>query len=677
MKPSPAAQLDSDTLDGILVRLVARSGSAASLLCCSCVCRQWYAGSLNDELWRSLLLQRCGEGAHELIEQIEESQRAGREPISTYRAHYIRSVTTQVMCWGHFARSEEDACNAPRVPKLFEGNDGLRSLGIRHIAVGVRFACAVTWTGSVVCWGSNTKGQCGHDPSLASYVPKPHPLQMPSTSPYALQVSCGSEHAACITTCGAVLTWGSNTAGFTFTPSNAFLGDCAVPRCCQVACGAAHTVALSCNGQAFTWGTNSYGQCGRTDVHEDDELDASKPLAVPGVVAVTLAGARGQRKEQAVSRVAAGANFSLLVTAAGVFSFGANVFGQLGRETEDPHDFSPALVQLPSFSTSGGGTHTKPGESGGGAEGISVQDLSCGDEHSLVVLSGVEGGVGVYVWGRGTQGALGLGAAAKNVISPVLSQCLASISLARSLARLLVRVRARSLSLLRVSSYESQLPNSSPNCPTQNRSQLPNCPTQNRCSTAPTASLSNPSSFTPQPLNPTPETYQVQLPSSGELKGALQQGRWGRPGGWLLVAAGGANSALLHYSACVGVGSRDSPVKLARRGDRDVEIEGREGGGGEGEGGWGGEEGEGEGEGGVRSCQALAEEGLVTPVKNRLDGGGLSVRGAGDAAVCVAGAGGVALSPEELREIAARAREEMDRLRLGEEEGCKVRDWVH
>ena len=56
-----------------------------------------------------------------------------------------------------------------------------------------------------------------------------------------------------------------------------------------------------------------------------------------------------------------------------------------------------------------------------GEEARRVVDVSCGDDHSLV--STADGAV--YVWGRGTQAALGLGGATKNATRPVLlpSRC--------------------------------------------------------------------------------------------------------------------------------------------------------------------------------------------------------------------------------------------------------------
>jgi len=120
-------------------------------------------------------------------------------------------------------------------------------------------------------------------------------------------------------------------------------------------------------------------------------------------------------------------------------------YGQLGRETASSFDPSPAPVDLPPFyphghsspapgtadtraPESGGGTRTPHGtcanagagvgRGGGGvaaAQGIGMSGIyppphmtcmCCGEDHVVLAVSDSS----VWVWGRGTQGALGLGA---------------------------------------------------------------------------------------------------------------------------------------------------------------------------------------------------------------------------------------------------------------------------
>ena len=73
-----------------------------------------------------------------------------------------------------------------------------------------------------------------------------------------------------------------------------------------------------------------------------------------------------------------------------MLSLGSNTYGQLGRETQDTCDATPAPVDVK------------------GATSASVCGLVCGDDHSLLKLSNGS----VFVWGRGSLAALGLGAQA-------------------------------------------------------------------------------------------------------------------------------------------------------------------------------------------------------------------------------------------------------------------------
>ena len=114
------------------------------------------------------------------------------------------------------------------------------------------------------------------------------------------------------------------------------------------------------------------------------------------------------------TRVAAGGAFTLILMSERLLSLGANNFGQLGRDTVDGFDATPLVVDLPPLGGcdegGGGGQGAEAAEGGG----VSVREMSCGHEHAIVALS--DGSV--FVWGRGTQGALGLGAQMKSVSQP-------------------------------------------------------------------------------------------------------------------------------------------------------------------------------------------------------------------------------------------------------------------
>ena len=444
-KRAHTTALSADGLHAVLLRVVA-TGSAEQLACCSGVCRMWYEESTNPELWKLLLLWRWGEGAQHLIESLPPGS---REAAMTYRALFIRSLTTQVLSWGQGARSEEEVATAPRTPALLL--DGLRRVGIKAVAAGLGFTCALTWGGKVMCWGANTSGQCGVSCADSPYVEEPVELDLGDH--FGLAVSCGQEHAACVSASGMVLVWGSNSMdqlgqtrgaatpllpsgapvpspaslheavrpwfrrrGFGLRRTHAALQAHRTPHFTAVACGHAHNVALTSDGAVFAWGSNSLGQCGPGSTVDD--------CAIPAEVEAAC----GIR----VRAVAAGGAFSLLVTDEGILSMGANSFGQLGRETEAAYDAVPDFVEMPQLSGSGGVTGDMGENQGeGGDAEVWVKDLKCGEDHALMALS--DGAV--YVWGRGTQGALGLGSETKNMLQPVAVARSGEVKAALSMGR--------------------------------------------------------------------------------------------------------------------------------------------------------------------------------------------------------------------------------------------------
>jgi alpha-tubulin suppressor-like RCC1 family protein len=88
-------------------------------------------------------------------------------------------------------------------------------------------------------------------------------------------VGAGMYHSAALTATGQLFTWGSNSKGqlglgakydLVFSPT---LVDClaGVPLA-GFACGAFHNLAASVSGAVFAWGANSHGQLGLGDTED-------------------------------------------------------------------------------------------------------------------------------------------------------------------------------------------------------------------------------------------------------------------------------------------------------------------------------------------------------------------------------------------------------------------------
>jgi alpha-tubulin suppressor-like RCC1 family protein len=129
------------------------------------------------------------------------------------------------------------------------------------------------------------------------------------------------------------------------------------------------SLVVTSTGQLYAFGDNNFGELGNaTNNHKHCPpqpcFTNSKTNPTPRLV--RLPGASG-----AVTKVAAGADFSLVVTSTGqLYAFGDNDFGELGNATNNLNLKSnpPRLVRLP------------------GAGGR-VTRVAAGDEFSLVVTS--------------------------------------------------------------------------------------------------------------------------------------------------------------------------------------------------------------------------------------------------------------------------------------------------
>jgi alpha-tubulin suppressor-like RCC1 family protein len=150
---------------------------------------------------------------------------------------------------------------------------------VKDLALGGFHTCALLTTGAVRCWGRNSEGQLGYGNTnhLGANEPINNLPDVPLTGPVRKLVA-GDLHTCALTFAGTLRCWGDGRFGQLgqgFSGSDSFWGNAAneIPsnlpgdintgaQITNVAAGDSHTCALSSNGQLTCWGRGDSGQLG-------------------------------------------------------------------------------------------------------------------------------------------------------------------------------------------------------------------------------------------------------------------------------------------------------------------------------------------------------------------------------------------------------------------------------
>jgi alpha-tubulin suppressor-like RCC1 family protein len=247
------------------------------------------------------------------------------------------------------------------------------------ITAGVAHTCALTGTGTVLCWGSNEFGQLGNG-STTSFT---SPVQVVGLTSSAISIAAGSDSTCALTATGTVWCWGDNSNGQlgngTFTQSTVPVqvmdpvGNAPLGGVARIAAGQTHTCAVTSAGEALCWGDNSKGQLGN-----GTQIISSLPMPVSGLA-------------MGVATITAGSDFTCAVTAdGGAKCWGDGASGQLGNGTSANSALPSAVLDRTGSSALGG-----------------VVTISAGFENACALTT--EGNV--LCWGANGAGQLGNGVA--------------------------------------------------------------------------------------------------------------------------------------------------------------------------------------------------------------------------------------------------------------------------
>ena len=113
----------------------------------------------------------------------------------------------RLLCWGE--NNEGQLGNGTTDTSIFPVPVVGLEPSVAAVSAGYQHTCAITTQGKLFCWGSNGAGQLGVDVILSSESPVP----VDGLSSAVIAVSAGGKHTCAVTQTGSVLCWGSNESG--------------------------------------------------------------------------------------------------------------------------------------------------------------------------------------------------------------------------------------------------------------------------------------------------------------------------------------------------------------------------------------------------------------------------------------------------------------------------------
>jgi uncharacterized repeat protein (TIGR02543 family) len=319
-----------------------------------------------------------------------------RKPsISTGSNHTLSlQANGQVFSWGSNSYGQlGDGTNTDKnIPTLISFSDLESEDFIESVQAGANHSLALTNSGKIYAWGSNSFGGLGDGTTINRNVPFSIVFPELENGEEIKNLSAGNEFSVVITTKGRVFTWGMN---------NSRLGDGtrdarSIPApitflelerdeiVIEVSSGNNHSIALTNLGRLYAWGWNN-GRIG-----DGTTLDKNIP---------TLITFYGLQTGEFILSAKAGLTHSLAVTTHGrVFSWGQNGSGQIGDGTTIQRNI-PTLIQFSELQI-----------------GETIRLVNSGESHSFAISTNGR----FFSWGLNFNGRLGDGSTTRRYIPTLI-----------------------------------------------------------------------------------------------------------------------------------------------------------------------------------------------------------------------------------------------------------------
>lgn len=277
------------------------------------------------------------------------------------------------------------------------------------VAAGAFHTVALTSGGVVYAWGDNRFGQLGlpRDAFLSESraVPDVVPGLPSASEDRVVAIASGGYFNVALTETGAVYTWGHNRYGQVGAPPASTpdgyrslpavvsgLPDKNADPSVAIAAGRDHVLVLTRSGALYSWGRNDFGEVGVPPEGSAPTTDynSGAPARYEGSPRLVDNGLPA-----GITAMGAGRFSTIVLTPSGIYSWGSNMYGQLGQAALGTGYASYRAVRV------------------SGLPGNAVK-IAAGREHSVALMdSGA-----VYAWGWNREGQLGDGTNT-NQIAPV------------------------------------------------------------------------------------------------------------------------------------------------------------------------------------------------------------------------------------------------------------------
>lgn len=179
-----------------------------------------------------------------------------------------------VYCWGD--NGDGQVGDTTRARTVMQPHAVPTTLAMKSVSAGSVYTCAVAIDGTGYCWGFNTGGQLGDGTTQSHRLPHAVGGGLKFASISAERGNSELEHTCGVTTAGVAYCWGANSAGEVGGPaSDACIGFGAAAVCnllplavrslktvVAIDAGYAHSCAITSAGAMMCWGDNSAGELG-------------------------------------------------------------------------------------------------------------------------------------------------------------------------------------------------------------------------------------------------------------------------------------------------------------------------------------------------------------------------------------------------------------------------------